>query len=165
MFGIIGMWAMMVSIRVLSIAPEGAVRILCLLTSLRKPSLDSICFTVCITVVLLLFSFFLSFQMHLSQLPFQIIGVSAYYWALSAKIFMSGWLLFCSHKCSKTNAWFTFCTTLGEVGESFVCWFFLCLVNFFWDDNDFPHSGQAFDAFDSFFCAVCLFRLLLTLVS
>ena len=26
---------------------------------------------------------------------------------------------------------FTFCTTLEEVGESFVCWFFLCLVIFF----------------------------------
>ena len=65
---------------------------------------------------------------------------------------------------------FTFCTTLGKVGESFVWWIFLCLVNFFWYGNDFPHSGQAFVAFGSFsfaVCAlaVCLFRLCLNLVS
>ena len=65
---------------------------------------------------------------------------------------------------------FTFCITLGEVGESFVWWIFLCLVNFFWYGNDFPHSGQAFVAFGSFsfaLCAlaVCLFRLFLNLVS
>ena len=65
---------------------------------------------------------------------------------------------------------FIFCTTLGEVGESFVWWIFLCLVNFFWVWNGFPHSGQAFVAFGSFsfaVCAlaVCLFRLCLNLVS
>ena len=59
---------------------------------------------------------------------------------------------------------FTFCTTLGEVGESWVWWIFLCLVNFFWYGNNFPHSGQAFVAFGCFsfaLCAlaVCQFRL------
>jgi hypothetical protein len=50
---------------------------------------------------------------------------------------------------------FTFCITLGEVGESFVWWIFLCLVNFFWYGNDFPHSGQAFVSFGSFSFALC----------
>ena len=149
-FEIIGMFAMIVSISVSSIVAEGAFMFLCLFISLRKSSSDSICFTFRITVVLFFFFFFCFLRctclMCLSRL-WESLHVFEH-WAQRNSCVVDSFSVLTNVPNPMFD--FTFCTTLGEVKESFVLWIFLCLVNFFWYGNDFPHSGQIFVVFGSF---------------
>ena len=96
------------------------------------------------------------FEMHLPHVPFKILGVSAYFWALSAKKFLCGWLLFCTYKCSKPNVWFYLLHHFGRSERIF------CLVNllmprqFFLIWKRFSTLRTSLCCFWLFFfCAVC----------
>ena len=99
---------------------------------------------------------FLFFEMHLPHVPFQIMGVSAYFWALSAKKFLCGWLLFCSYKCSKPNVWFYLLHHLRRSRRIFCLVTLLMPRQFFLIWKQFSTLRTSLCCFWLFFlCAVC----------
>jgi len=102
------------------------------------------------------FFFVCFFEMHLPHMPFQIMRVSAYLWALSAKKFLCCWLLFCSYKCSKPNVWFYLLHHLGRSRRIFCLVTLLMPRQFFLIWKQFSTLRTSLCCFWLFFlCAVC----------